>query len=622
MITVTSTFAATPRALADARGPYAGSAASPVTLTGAPIESSRTFTWRTGDGGTATAAVVEHVYARAGTYVAALATAVAMPGGITSRELARVRIRPVPPRVDAGPDGETPEGRPYRLVAGFTDAEGAGNYAVVIDWGDDSLPDVMTVTVAGEGPADEPVTAEHAYCDNGTYRITVAVSDSEGATGRDSALVVVSNVPPEVDAGPDCFAYECVPLDLVARFADPGWCDAHRASWDFGDCTPVQPAVVKEKHQPPAGTGTASAIHTYRSCGTFLATCRVTDDDGATTAATRVVRVTGLVNASFEDGFRVTDVGQVVNGWTPYPRAGACTADMVVLQDSRRSQRLQTRGGQPAGIWQHLGTNPGWDYQITAWYAIAPNSTGFCRLALDPAGGTDPSGPSVVSAEGDTTGQWQQLVARVRAEGDVLTVMLDVVGSDVDGLPGRGSDAEAWFDHVQLEVLPCGPLVEPPPVTRPVRRCLDWYALEDSVLGPRDSRSGFVVESAAGEDLRVVTWGPPAPRGKLYLSGRGVAIDLPFPADSVHVTVYVAGREPVVLFTETEDGARTRTDVLRGQTELTTVSATGPRLVRLLVIGANGEDLLLEVCAEHTDAPVPAALPLSGSFQESGHAEP
>lgn len=602
MITVTSTFAAVPRRHADAQGPYTGDAASPVALTGGPAESGRTFAWRTGDGGTAATRVVQHVYARAGTYVASLATTVTAPGGITSRELSRVRVRPVPPRVDAGPDGQTTEGHPYRLVAGFTDPEGAGDYTVVVDWGDDSLPDVLTVTAAGSGPADETVIAEHPYCDNGTYRITVAVSDSEGATGRDSAVVVVSNVPPDVDAGPDGFAYECVPLDLVAAFSDAGWCDTHTATWDFGDCTPPQPALVRERRQPPVGTGTASAIHTYRTCGTFVATCRVTDDDGATTAATRVVQVTSLVNASFEDGFRPTTAGEVANGWAPYPGTAVYAGDAVVLHAGRRSQRLQARGVRPAGIWQRLGTNPEWDYQVVAWYAMSPSAGGVCRLGLDPTGGTDPDGPAVARSEGTVRGHWQQLVARVRARGPALTVFLDVAAGG-DGEPGR--DAEAWFDDLALEVLPCAPPGKKPPVHQPVRRCLDWYDVKESVLGPEDRRAGFVVRDVAGGDLRVVTWGPLPQRGKLYLPGRGVEVELPFPADSVEVSLFVPGREPVVVLAESRDGSRTRTDVLRGHTEVTAATLPGPGLVRVMLIGANGEDLLLQVCAEAVEAPAP-----------------
>src|SRR4051794_33317095 len=116
MITVTSTFAATPRGLADSNGPYAGDAATPIALVGGPNEAVRNYAWETGDGALETVRVAQHTYARAGTYVASLATTVTSAGGVRSRELARVKVRPVAPRVDAGPDREVAEGAPYRLL--------------------------------------------------------------------------------------------------------------------------------------------------------------------------------------------------------------------------------------------------------------------------------------------------------------------------------------------------------------------------------------------------------------------------------------------------------------------------------------------------------------------------
>ena len=603
MITVISTYAGTPRGPADTGGPYAADAASPVTLAGGPDESVRNFAWHTGDGDTASTRVVDHVYARAGTYVASLATVVTAAGGLPSRELTRVRIRPVPPVVDAGPDGETTEGAPYRLVAGWTDVEGAGDYTAVVFWGDDSLPDVRVVSVTDPGPAAVTVTAEHAYCDDGDYTITVEVTDSEGTTGRDTARVLVRNVPPEVDAGAASFAYPCVPVDLVATFVDPGWCDTHTATWDFGDCTPSRPAVVRERHDPPAGTGTASALHTYRTCGTYLARCVVTDDDGGVGEAVRVVQVTGLVNPSFEDGFRVTPHGEIGNGWEPYPGPAACAGDLVVLHEGRRGQRLTRRAARTAGIWQRLGTNPGWSYEIAAWYALAPGARAACRLGLDATGGTDPGGPDVVWVEGRAQGRWEQLVSRVRAVGDVLTVFLDLAtpGTGDRTAGDREPDAEgvAWVDDVTLEVLPCAPSRhEPKPPVR-VRRCLDWYDRKRGSLGPEDRREGFVVRDLQGADLEVVTWGPPADRGKLRLTKRGVEVDLPFAADTVEVSVYVGGSAPVLLVAENEDGDRRRVELSRGQTEVTRAVVDGPGLVRLLLLGPSGEDLLLEVCAEH-----------------------
>jgi len=134
--------------------------------------------------------------------------------------------------------------------------------------------------------------------------VTRRVRDQNGGMATDTRTVSVRKVAPMVDAGPDMYAYPCSVLTLTAVFTDPGWCDTHTATWDFGDCTGWIPAVVAETHEPPAGQGTAVASHVYDGCGTFLVGCAVVDDDGGVGTDTRVVRVTDVVNGRVRAWFR------------------------------------------------------------------------------------------------------------------------------------------------------------------------------------------------------------------------------------------------------------------------------------------------------------------------------
>ncbi len=94
-----------------------------------------------------------------------------------------------------------------------------------------------------------------------------------------------------------------------ANFTDPGWCDTHTATWDFGDCTTPVPATVRERHDPPFGCGIAAATHRYDCCGSFHAVCTVTDDDGGVGEDWLIVCVVDIRNGNFEGGFHTHALG-------------------------------------------------------------------------------------------------------------------------------------------------------------------------------------------------------------------------------------------------------------------------------------------------------------------------
>ena len=111
---VLATFASTVIAFAEANGPYVVPAGAPMTFAGGPVTADTTYAWDFGDGQTAVGRVANHTYADNGIYVAKLTTTVNQPGGVVTRQFARVHARNVPPVVDAGPDlliDEGPGGR-------------------------------------------------------------------------------------------------------------------------------------------------------------------------------------------------------------------------------------------------------------------------------------------------------------------------------------------------------------------------------------------------------------------------------------------------------------------------------------------------------------------------------
>jgi PKD repeat protein len=122
------------------------------------------------------------------------------------------------------------------------------------------------------------VSGSHSYADNGTFAVTVTVTDDEGGSGSDSLTVVVANVPPTVEAGPDQFLGSVGTTTLDATFSDPGTADTHTAVVDWGDGVFEQVTPVEGSHQ-------------YTSPGIYTVTVSVTDDDGGVGVDTLAVKI-------------------------------------------------------------------------------------------------------------------------------------------------------------------------------------------------------------------------------------------------------------------------------------------------------------------------------------------
>jgi PKD repeat protein len=555
---------------------------------GGPARPNTSYAWDFGDGGTAATAAATHRYADDGLYVAKLTTDVSEPGGVVTRHFAAVRVMNVPPMVDAGPPLTIDEGQLTEFVAGFTDPGWLDTHTAFFDFGDDSAPIEGAVTATHTPPAAAGTArATHAYCDDGEYRVTVRVRDDDGGEGVATRRVTVRNVPPKVDAGPDLFAYPCTPITLVAAFTDPGWCDTHTATWDFGDCTPPFPATVRERHEPPEGCGIAAATHVYNRCGVYHAVCSVLDDDGGSGLDALEVRVVDVRNAGFESGFHTEAVGTVANHWSPYGAGGGYAAEEFVVHGGQRAQRV-TEGG----IRQFVGANPGWDYQVSAWYH-AGLGAGVCRLGLDAAGGTDPAAASVAWMEGAGTGDWSQLSARATAAARQITLFLEYQ-------PGKRVQG-AFFDDVALVPYPC-PLGDPPPCRSPEpdEVCVEWRENpKPRLLGPFYKENGFGFTTAdPAAPLRIVAWGDPAGMGKLLLPPRGMTVELPFPSSRVVARVASYTAQPIRMDALDQAGATVASATApAGGGAPTALDLRAPGIHSIRLSGGGGEGVLIQLCA-------------------------
>ncbi|HXG12418.1 MAG TPA: PKD domain-containing protein, partial [Gemmataceae bacterium] len=134
----------------------------------------------------------------------------------------------------------------------------------------------------GDGStATGTLTPSHTYRDNGTYKVTLYVSDATGATAHDTVMVTVDNAAPVAELGGPYEVAVSTPLTIDPLISDPGAQDelvGFTFAWNFGDGSTAS-----------GDPGT----HAWATPGTYTVQLRVTDKDGAATTASTTVTVKG-----------------------------------------------------------------------------------------------------------------------------------------------------------------------------------------------------------------------------------------------------------------------------------------------------------------------------------------
>ena len=270
-------------------GPYAADAT--VTFNGAGSSDPDnnlplTYTWNFGDGTTGSGVSPTRTYTTAGTYTATLVVTDAL-GLASTLASTSVTIANVAPAVNAGLDATLVLANPFQLTATFTDPGGATDapWGWTIAWGDGT-------TQSGSAASPGGISASHTYAAAGPYTVQVSVTDQDGGTGTDQAIVTVltsppPNQPPTVSAGPDVDVPLGSPFNLSATFTDPdGATDAPWAwSITWGDGTSASGSTNTLG-------GPIATSHTYAALGAHTVRVTVTDRNGNAGADERVVTIT------------------------------------------------------------------------------------------------------------------------------------------------------------------------------------------------------------------------------------------------------------------------------------------------------------------------------------------
>jgi PKD repeat protein len=219
------------------------------------------YHWDFGDGANGTGAVVEHAYADDGTFTVTLT--VEDDDGATDSTTADKTVLNRPP------------------VANFTESAETAYVGEPISFNasDSYDPDGSIASYFwdfGDGSNATGATVDHVYETNGTFTVTLNVTDDDGASNSSASIktILINEVPVAFFATRVVHTGEVVTFDASGSY-DP---DGSIASyfWDFGDGSNATGATVD---------------HVYADDGSYTVTLTITDDDGAAASLSAVLTV-------------------------------------------------------------------------------------------------------------------------------------------------------------------------------------------------------------------------------------------------------------------------------------------------------------------------------------------
>jgi cysteine-rich repeat protein len=215
-----------------------------------------TYAWDFGDGGTATGASATHIWANSGDYIVTF-TASDEDGGHTTVTTS-ITVGNLAPTIDSITIPATGVEEGNVSFASLSSDVGTDLLVSSWDFGDGST--------AGGG------TVQHAYGDQGTYTVTLTVTDQDGAATSSTGTIVIANLNPQITSATipssgdeaEALVFSATGTDVVA--------DTLTYTWSFGDGSSAVGSTV---------------THVYADNGTVTVSLLLQDEDGgsATTSA-------------------------------------------------------------------------------------------------------------------------------------------------------------------------------------------------------------------------------------------------------------------------------------------------------------------------------------------------
>ncbi len=193
-----------------------------------------------------------------------------------------------PPTVNSIPNSTINEGSTYTASGSFTDSDST-SWTAKVDYGDGS--GIQNLSLSGQN-----FSLSHQYTDEGTYTVTVKVTDNQGAIGTGTATVIVNDVAPSV--GTINLTPTPIKINTSTTFSASFMLgDApDTVLWKWGD-TNTSTGTVTESN----GSGSVTNTHTYTTLGSYTLQLLVTNNNNLTGSSQAVIAVIpsgGLVQAN------------------------------------------------------------------------------------------------------------------------------------------------------------------------------------------------------------------------------------------------------------------------------------------------------------------------------------
>jgi PKD repeat protein len=269
------------------------------------------YLWNFGDSNTSTAQNPTHIYQDegTGTYTVTLTVTDNDGGSVsTNTTIPIANVNPVAGAI-VGPSSGI-EGQSLSWTGSGTDVGTADTLTYSWDFGDATSPSSGT-------------SVTHTFANDGTYTITLTVTDNDGGSDTSTLVVTIQNIPPTVTAisGP-VTGLEGSTLNFSATATDPGPIDQANLtwSWNWGDGT-------------ANGVG-ESPSHEWDDEGSYTVTATATDPGGLSGSDTYGVTISNVAptivtnpSAFAEEGVQytyqagATDPGADTISWTLAPSA-------------------------------------------------------------------------------------------------------------------------------------------------------------------------------------------------------------------------------------------------------------------------------------------------------------
>ncbi len=255
-------------------------------------------------------------------------------------------------------------------------------------------------SVAG-GPVRSAIRAGSAFsfvpADNGTYTVTMTVTDDEGTTTTTTRQVTVTNVAPVVDAGAGATINEGDTFTGGGSFTDPG-ADTWTATVDYGDGAGAVPLTLNGH--------TFSLSHQYADDGVYSVVVTVTDKDGGTGSDAVQVTVNNVAPVVDAGPDQTVRTGSTLTGHGSFVNPGADTWTATVDYGDGGGAAALTLNGKSFSL-SHVYAAAG-TYTVSVTVTDDDGGVGSDSLTVTVTGSsanvapTVSAGPAATINEGDT----------------------------------------------------------------------------------------------------------------------------------------------------------------------------------------------------------------------------